>query len=357
MWRKNNGYFHLFFWEKTYFIITCDLQSKERLPYRKKLVEKRFVLIYHLTGENKIMLQKIKKLPWIPIICFGFVFWAGKAVLDSDLAVVALGNCIKPMHERITKKLRKENKAEWWKKDGIYSEQAYRNANAREWKREFVKLCKLKVDVKNSDKIPKTGKLIVIANHDNWDAGNFLVACIDEARNNDDARVLSILDSQPNIKLKLVDLVDGNGHMSSNGSKIIKEHFDKGNALVIFPRVADWVTARQDRTKAFYRFMDGFLRFAIENESDILPAHVRLEYPLWWRLLWWVVPNDLGLMILLTFHYHIYSNTTMRITFGDVIPYHQVKKDENKFYMKRGKKRYPDSVLQKYEDAINRLMR
>lgn len=257
-----------------------------------------------------------------------------------------------PMHDQMTGKLRRENKADWWKKDGVYSRETERNASPREWEREFTKLCKLKVEVKNLNKIPKTGKLILIANHDNSDAHKFLAACVDKIRDSDGSRALSASDFERNINLSLKVK---NHRLQSGAEELIKEHLGKGNALVIFPRTGDWTTARQDKTQPCFRFMDGFLRFAIENESDILPAHVKLEYPLWWRILWWIVPRDLGFNILQTFYYNIYSNTTMHITFGDVIPYTEISKDANSFYMKRGKKRYPDAVLQKYELAINKL--
>ena len=266
-----------------------------------------------------------KRIPWIGIIALILLYFGVKKIADSNISVVVVKMMEQPTHEHMA---------------GLLSNTDHKPQSIKD----LCKICKLHMNVKNIEKIPKTDKLIIIANHDNIFAGSFIASQVNPVRTAGTAKIVRNDYRSAFVEDEYID----------NNSQVIKENLDNNNPVIIFPGVADLITGRK---AILSKSKDDFLRLAIENQANIMPAHVRLEYPLWWRILWWIVPHKLGKAILQTFFYNIYKNTQIFITFGNVIPLDEIMIDKSSGSLIQDKMQYPDSVLEKYIQKINILMR
>jgi hypothetical protein len=232
----------------------------------------------------------------------------------------------------------------------IYKSRGFRTDLSSERYKEYVQIYKDRLNVKyifnNLENIPTSGKLVVITNHPGALENEVVCDTINTIRNNQNAAIhLTQIPRCGAFSFKGKTL-------ASEERMRINKYISGENALVISPagRLEQYFYFNKPHNK----YKQGFLKFAMDNEADIMPVYIHFSAP-WWLKLIYLISQETGLAIHLCLRELLLENKTVEVTFGKVIPYEEIKKDKDKTFIKYGKPRYSQDVLDKYQEKVSQV--
>lgn len=210
---------------------------------------------------------------------------------------------------------------------------------------ELLRSIGLQVLVKNEEKIPKTGKVVVIANHRTaWDT-MILMHVINQARSDLSACLfadwthLNLEEAHPS-KLFLVrdkKLIPG-------ALDKISEVLDDERPFILFPA----------GSIGFQHFHSGALRIALDNAAPILPIRIKCNLHWWAEIVRWLNPELLNSLLIGDSFRH-YQKNVIEVIIGDPIPYEKLCEYKERMIETPDGKRYDPKIMEELRRIVDNL--
>lgn len=200
-----------------------------------------------------------------------------------------------------------------------------------EWCEEVVNYMDISLEVKNLEKIPKTGNIVIAMNHPlgGMDA-MILVSALKGYREDLKFIVNDILLNLESMKEMFVG-IDKHSSKRSEAYKQIDALFNEDNAVCIFP--AGLVSRKQKGEVVDLEWKKTFVTYAKKYERDIVPIYIDGKLSkFFYRLS--NIRKFLGVktnieMLYLSNELFKQKNKHMKFVVGNLIPYNELKKEKN----------------------------
>lgn len=212
---------------------------------------------------------------------------------------------------------------------------------------EIIENSGFQIITKNAHKIPKSGKVVVIANHITQFDPYILMHMLNQNRSDRSTCVMGNWSNQYDLdqahpdKLFLIETNKRGGrNLVPQGRNKIANILDDERPVIIFP--AGDVVNRH--------FYTGALRFAIDNEAPILLVRISCDMPWWVAPMRIINPRVLNAILLC---YTFFNRSVISVTVGDLIPYEELEQYET-VTTSEGTK-YPPHIMENLRKRIDKI--